>query len=146
MKQRQKARRSHNKKYKNKYVSTKDIYNTLKAGIRVKTNKSDRMISYSEYYAIIEAFMDEMVDIVGNKQEVFKMPLKMGQVYTKRLPHKRPFHVRIDHNKSKEEGNIVLYKVPILDDEYTKLWWDRPFKFRKHKILPLSRFKEAINK
>lgn len=83
MKQRQKARRSHNKKYKNKYVSTKDIYNTLKAGIRVKTEKGDRMISYSEYYAIIEAFLSEMVDVIANKQEVFKMPLKMGQVYTK---------------------------------------------------------------
>ena len=144
MKQRQKARRSHNKKYKDKYVSTKDIYNTLKAGIRVKTEKSSRMISYSEYYAIIEAFLSEMVDMVANKQEVFKMPLKMGQVYTKRLPHKRPFHVRVDYVKSKEEGQVVLYKVPILDDEYTKLWWDRPYKFSKHKILPLSRFKEAI--
>jgi hypothetical protein len=146
MKQRQKARRSHNKKYKNKYVSIKDIYNTLKAGIRVKTERSDRMISYSEYYAIMEAFLDEVVDIVADKQEVFKMPLKMGQVYTKRLPHKRPFHVRIDHAKSKEEGNIILYKVPILDDEYTKLWWDRPYKFSKHKMLPLARFKEAIKK
>ena len=146
MKQRQKATRSHNKKYKNKYVSIKDIYNTLKAGIRVKTERSDRMISYSEYYAIMEAFLDEVVDIVADKQEVFKMPLKMGQVYTKRLPHKRPFHVRIDHAKSKEEGNIILYKVPILDDEYTKLWWDRPYKFSKHKMLPLARFKEAIKK
>ena len=104
------------------------------------------MISYSEYYAIMEAFLDEVVDIVADKQEVFKMPLKMGQVYTKRLPHKRPFHVRIDHAKSKEEGNIILYKVPILDDEYTKLWWDRPYKFSKHKMLPLARFKEAIKK
>ena len=146
MKIRQKASRSHNKKYKNKYVSMKDIYNTLKAGIRVKTEKSDRMISYSEYYAIMEAFLEEMVDIVTKEQEVFKLPFKMGQVYLKRLPHKRPFHVRIDHVKSKEQGQIVLYKVPILDDEYTKVMWDRPFKFSKHKILPLSRFKEAIKR
>lgn len=146
MKQRQKARRSHNKKYKNKYVSTKDIYNTLKAGIRIKTERGDRMISYSEYYAIIEAFLSELVDVIADKQEIFKMPLKMGQVYTKRLPHKRPFHVRVDHAKSKEEGKVVLYKVPILDDEYTKVMWDRPHKFNKHKILPLSRFKEAIKR
>tara|TARA_R110002012_G_scaffold2179_2_gene10453 strand:+ start:11186 stop:11626 length:441 start_codon:yes stop_codon:yes gene_type:complete len=146
MKQRQKARRSHDKKYKNKYVSIKDIYNTLKSGIRIKTNKADRMISYSEYYAIMESFLEGVVDTVANKQEVFKMPLKMGEVYIKKLPHKRPFHVRVDHAKSKEEGKVVLYKVPILDDEYAKVMWDRPHKFNKHKILPLARFKEAIKK
>ena len=146
MKQRQKARRSHNKKYKDKYVSIKDIYNTLKSGIRVKFNRGDRMISYSEYYAIMESFLKELVDVITKEQEVFKMPLKMGQVYLKRLPHRRPFHVRIDHLKSKEQGEVVLYKVPILDDEYTKVMWDRPYKFSKHKILPLARFREAIKK
>ena len=57
----------------------KDIYNTLKAGIRVKTEKSDRMISYSEYYAIMEAFLEEMVDIVTKEQEVLNCPLKWGR-------------------------------------------------------------------
>ena len=72
------------------------------------------------------------------------MPSKMGEVYIKKLPHKRPFHVRVDHNKSKEEERVVLYKVPILDDNYTKVMWDRPYKYNRYKILPLKRFKEKI--
>jgi hypothetical protein len=144
MKTRQKAKRSHEKKYKNKYVSIKDVYNTIKAGARVKSKYGTRMLSYSEYYSIMEAFLDELIDVVVEEQEVFKMPLKMGQMYIKRLPHKRPFHVRVDYNKSKEEGQVVLYKVPILDDEYTKVMWDRPYKYSKYKILPLKRFKEKI--
>jgi hypothetical protein len=125
-------------------VSIKDVYNTIKAGARVKSKYGTRMLSYSEYYSIMEAFLDELIDVVVEEQEVFKMPLKMGQMYIKRLPHKRPFHVRVDYNKSKEEGQVVLYKVPILDDEYTKVMWDRPYKYSKYKILPLKRFKEKI--
>ena len=87
MKTRQRASRSLNKKYKNKYVSVKDIFNTIKSGIRIKSVRTSRMLTYTEYY-----------------------------------------------------------KVPILDDEYTKVIWDRPYKFSKHKILPLKRFKEAIKK
>ncbi len=146
MKNRQKVRRQLNKKYKDKYVSIKDIYNTIKNGLRVKGTYSTRMLTYTEYYSIMEAFLNEMVEIITDKQEVFKMPLKLGEVYLKRLPHKRPFHVRIDHKASQNTGELVLYKVPILDDEYTKVVWDRPYKFSKHKILPLKRFKEAINK
>lgn len=146
MKNRQKAKRQLNKKYKDKYVSIKDIYNTIKSGIRIKGVHSSRMLTYTEYYSIMEAFLNEMVKIITEKQEVFKMPLKLGEVHLKKLPHKRPFHVRIDHKASKIKGELVLYKVPILDDEYTKVVWDRPYKFSKHKILPLKRFKEAINK
>jgi len=146
MKTRQKARRQLNKKYKNKYTSIKDVFNTIKSGIRVKGKISTREIDYSEYYSIIQAFLDDVVDTVANKQEVFKLPLKMGEMYIKKLPHKRPFHVRIDYEESKNKGEMVFYKVPILDDTYTKVVWDRPYKFNKYKILPLKRFKEAINK
>jgi len=146
MKTRQRASRSLNKKYKNKYVSVKDIFNTIKSGIRVKSVRTSRMLTYTEYYAIVEAFLDEMIHVIAKEQEVFKMPLKLGQVYLKKMPHKRPFHVRIDYEASNQSGELILYKVPILDDEYTKVIWDRPYKFSKHKILPLKRFKEAIKK
>ena len=146
MKTRQRASRSLNKKYKNKYVSVKDIFNTIKSGIRIKSVRTSRMLTYTEYYAIVEAFLNEMIHVIAEEQEVFKMPLKLGQVYLKKMPHKRPFHVRIDHEASNKSGELILYKVPILDDEYTKVIWDRPYKFSKHKILPLKRFKEAIKK
>tara|TARA_R110000744_G_scaffold11179_1_gene34185 strand:- start:1242 stop:1625 length:384 start_codon:yes stop_codon:yes gene_type:complete len=127
-------------------VSVKDIFNTIKSGIRIKSVRTSRMLTYTEYYAIVEAFLNEMIHVIAEEQEVFKMPLKLGQVYLKKMPHKRPFHVRIDHEASNQSGELILYKVPILDDEYTKVIWDRPYKFSKHKILPLKRFKEAIKK
>lgn len=146
MKIRHRKSNNYYKKYKDKYVSVKDVYNTIKHSIRVKSERGSRILSYSEYYAILSAFLDEVVDTVATKQEVFKMPSKMGNIYTKRLPHKRPFHVRIDIEETKKKGEVVLCKVPILDDEYIKLWWDRPYKYSKYKVLPLKRFKEQLNK
>jgi len=135
----------YSKKYKNKYTTLKDIYDSIKKEIRVSGTTKDRMLSYSEYYAILEAFLEEWINVIAKEQEVLKMPLNLGSMYLKRFPHKRPFHVRIDHKKSKEENKIVLYKVPILDDEYTKVMWDRPYKHSKYKVLPLTRFKALIN-
>lgn len=136
----------YSKKYRNKYTTLKDIYDSIKKEIRVSGTTKDRMLSYSEYYAILEAFLEEWTNVIANEQEVLKMPLNLGSMYLKRFPHKRPFHVRIDHAKSKAENKVVLYKVPILDDEYTKVMWDRPYKHSKYKVLPLTRFKALINK
>ena len=146
MKTRQKASSNTYNKYKDKYVSIKDIYNSIKSSLRVKGERGDRTMSYAEYYSIMEAFLDNTIDIVGRQQEVFKLPIKMGSIYTKKLPHKRPFHVRIDVGASKRENKTILYKVPILDDNYVKIMWDRPYKYNQYKVLPLSRFKAMIKK
>lgn len=152
MKQRQKARNQKSKnqklisrKYKDKYVSIKDIHNVIKKSIRVKSERGTRMLEYSEYLLVLETFLTEVINVVVKEQEVFKLPNRMGDIYMKKLPHKRPFHVRIDYKESKEKGGLVLYKVPILDDYYSKVMWDRPYKYSKYKILPLTRFKELIN-
>jgi hypothetical protein len=146
MKTRHRKNNNHYKKYKDKYVSVKDIYNTIKHSVRVKSERGSRILSYGEYYSILSLFLDEVIHTVGKEQEVFKMPLRMGEMYTKRLPHRRPFHVRIDVKETAKKGEVVLYKVPILDDEYTKVWWDRPYKYSKYKVLPLKRFKEQLNR
>jgi len=135
----------YNKTYRSKYATIKDIYDEVRGEIKIKGKVKDRMVSYSEYYAILEAFFTEWTNVIVKEQEVLRMPLKLGSMYIKRLPHKRPFHVRVDHAKSREENRVVLYKVPILDDEYTKVMWDRPYKYSKYKVLPLSRFKALIN-
>lgn len=136
----------YSKKYRSKYTTLKDIYDSIKKEIRVSGTTKDRMLSYSEYYAILEAFLQEWTNVIAKEQEVLKLPINLGSMYIKRFPHKRPFHVRIDHAKSKAENRVVLYKVPILDDEYTKVMWDRPYKHSKYKVLPLTRFKALINK
>ncbi len=136
----------YSKSYKDKYSTLRDVYNSVREDLKVKGKARDRMLSYSEFHAILECFLSEWTNVIANEQEVLKMPLKLGSMYLKRFPHKRPFHVRIDHAKSKEENKVVLYKVPILDDEYTKVMWDRPYKHSKYKVLPLARFKALINK
>ena len=53
---------------------------------------------------------------------------------------------RISHiNESEKKGEIVKYKVPILNDYYNKLVWERASQYKRYKILPLKRFKELIN-
>jgi hypothetical protein len=57
MKNRQLVSLSNIKKYKDKYVTVKDIYNSTKNCIRVKSERGTRMLEYSEYYSILEAYL-----------------------------------------------------------------------------------------
>ena len=67
-------------------------------------------------------------------------------VYLDENPHKRAFHIRVDNDATKEQGQTVYRKVPILDDFYKKLVWVRPTKYRNCKILPLGYSRNIINK
>ena len=55
-------------------------------------------------------------------------------------------YIRVDNESTKEMGETVFYKVPILDDFYKKLVWVRPTKYRNCKIMPLGYSKKIINK
>ena len=74
------------------------------------------------------------------------LPNNMGYVYLDKREHTRAFHVRIDQKASKETGELVKYKVPILDDFYHKLVWVRPKKYKNCKVIPLGIYKRIINK
>lgn len=140
----QKKLRNKYKQYKDKYVLTKQIYNSIRENIKVRGERGDKYLSYKDYTAILTAYLEEIVEEVAINQEVVNMPLNLGSLFIKKLPHKRPFHVRMDLEKSNEINELVLYKVPILDDEYTKLVWERPYKYSKFKVLPLNKFKRKI--
>ena len=53
----------------------------------------------------------------------------------KKCKNKRPFHIRVDIAESERTGEVVKYKVPILENYYNKLVWLRPDRFKKCKIL-----------
>ena len=126
-------------KYKDKYVSLRDIYKNIKKEIYKKIN-------YSTYYNILKCYLKLLIrDVVERKREV-SLPNNMGYVYIAEKPHKRAFHIRIDNEASKETGYYVKYKVPILDDFYKKLIWIKPTKYRNFKLIPLGYFKKIINK
>tara|TARA_R100001198_G_C5101227_1_gene133229 strand:- start:48 stop:470 length:423 start_codon:yes stop_codon:yes gene_type:complete len=129
------------KKYKDKYVSLKEIYRTIRKSLIF----NNRQMSYSSYFNIIISFLDELIKQVAEEKEKVQLPKKMGSIYIKKEFHKRPFHVQIDVNESEKTGKLVKYKVPILTDYYNKLVWERPTTYKKYKILPLRRFKELIN-
>ena len=74
------------------------------------------------------------------------LPNQMGYVYLDEKPHRRAFHIRVDNESTKEAGETVFYKVPILDDFYKKLVWVRPTKYRNCKIMPLGYSRKLINK
>ena len=129
------------KKFKDKYVSLKEIYRTIRKSLIF----NNRQMSYSSYFNIIISFLDELIKQVAEEKEKVQLPKKMGSIYIKKEFHKRPFHVQIDVNESEKTGKLVKYKVPILTDYYNKLVWERPTTYKKYKILPLRRFKELIN-
>ena len=130
--------------FKNKYVFLKDVFNKIKKSIKVKGGKRDRQLSYTEYRNIVKTYFDIIVEDVAENREKLKLPSRFGTIYVKKCKNKRPFHIRVDIAESERAGEIVKYKVPILDNYYNKLVWLRPKKFKKCKILPLTRFKKVI--
>ena len=126
-------------KYKHKYTSVRDIYKNAKDYLY-------KSIDYSLYYNILKRFFEILIrDVVERDRQVY-LPNQMGCVYLDERPHKRAFHIRVDNKASKEAGERVMYKVPILDDFYKKLIWVRPTKYRNCKILPLGYSRRIINK
>ena len=130
--------------YKNKYVLLKDIFNVIKKDIKIKGTTKKRQLSYTEYRGIVSKFFDVLIEEVAENRDKARLPFKFGTVYVKKCKNKSPFHIRLDIAESEKTGEIVKYKVPILDNYYNKLVWLRPARFRKCKILPLTRFKTVI--
>ena len=126
-------------KYKNKYTSIKSIYKHVKLVLYKK-------IDYSLYYNIMKRFFEILIRDVAERGRVVYLPNSMGYVYLDERPHKRAFHIRVDNDATKEQGQTVYRKVPILDDFYKKLVWVRPTKYRNCKILPLGYSRNIINK
>ncbi len=129
------------KTYKDKYINIKDIYANIN-DVLVFNNKK---MSYSVYFNILISFLQELIIELAQNKEQVQLPQKMGKMYIKKQLHKRPFHIQIDVNEYEKTGKIIKYKVPILDDYYNKLIWERASKYKTYKILPLKRFKEIIN-
>ena len=130
--------------FKDKYVFLKDVFNKIKKSIKVKGSKRDRQLSYTEYRNIVKTYFDIVIKDVAKDREKLKLPFRFGTIYVKKCKNKRPFHIRVDIAESERVGEVVKYKVPILDNYYNKLVWLRPKRFKKCKILPLTRFKKVI--
>ena len=130
--------------FKDKYVFLKDVFNNIKKNIKVRGDKRDRQLNYTEYRNIVSGYFNILIEDVAVNRDKVKLPSRFGTVYVKKCKNKRPFHIRVDIAESEKRGEVVKYKVPILDNYYNKLVWLRPKKFKKCKVLPLSRFNSVI--
>ena len=139
--------------YKDKYVSIRDIYNSVKnkimtpgKWIKSKNEHKQSSIKYTDFYNIIKRYVEILMRDVTLRGREVSLPNKMGYIYLTEKPHRRAFHVRVDNEATKREGKTVTKKVPILDDFYKKLVWVGPPKYKYCKILPLGFSKRIINK
>tara|TARA_R100000951_G_scaffold44546_1_gene38063 strand:+ start:12352 stop:12774 length:423 start_codon:yes stop_codon:yes gene_type:complete len=130
------------RKYKDKYKFIKDIYKPIRNELRI----NNKRITYSTYFKVITSFLEELIKEIAVEKAKFVLPYGLGKVYIKKELHKRPFHIQIDIKESEKKGELVKYKVPILDDYYNKLVWERPTTYKRYKILPLNKFKKLINR
>tara|TARA_R110001599_G_C12049956_1_gene642056 strand:+ start:341 stop:787 length:447 start_codon:yes stop_codon:yes gene_type:complete len=141
------------RKHKDKYENARDIYNIIREEVTVRgdwvksKNKYRRnKLDYKTFYSVVSRFFEILIRDVVLRNELVHLPGDLGYVYLNKKEHKRAFHYRVDINESNKKGELVKYKVPILDDYYYKLVWKRPKKYRKCKIMPLRNFKKEINK
>ena len=138
----QKQKRVINKKYKYKYVLLREIYNNIKSNLK----NGKKTMTYKIYYSIIKKFFVKLIKEVVQNMSLVHLPNKLGYVYLDKRPHKRPFHIRVDAKETNKKGELVKYKVPILDDYYYKLVWNKSARLVGSKVLPLSIFKSEIKK
>ena len=143
--------RKFSREHKDKYISTRDIYKNIKKELRVNTKWSRRKkeyrtkeLDYSTFYSIVKRFLEILIRDLTERFELIHLPENLGYLYIDKKEHKRPFHIRVDIAESEKRGEVVKYKVPILDNYYNKLVWLRPERFKKCKVLPLSKFKRVI--
>ena len=131
-------------KYRNRYTTISDIYKQVKGKIKKKGKYNDIYPSYKEYYGVISKYFDILIRDLTAKKDLTFLPENMGYLYIEEKENKRAFHIRVDIEKSKKEGKLYKYKVPILDDTYYKVVWKRPHEYRYYKVVPLKKFKNAI--
>ena len=122
--------------YKEKYVNLRDIHKSIQSDIN--------NINYSNFYNVVKTFFEELIHELVAEKSTVTLPAKFGKVYVKKMLQKRAFHYRCNVNELDENGNRVVYKVPILNDYYYKLVWLRPKKFKMAKLVPMGFFKRAI--
>ena len=125
-------------KYKDKYVSLKDIYNKIKSSFYKK-------VDYKLYYKIITKYLEILLRDAVDRNHRVALPDKMGFISLEQKIQTRAFHYRVDNSATKEKGETVFYKVPIFDDYYKKLVWRRPRKYKRCKLMPLRYTKRIIN-
>ena len=130
------------KKYKDKYILLREIYDNVKFNLF----NGKKPMTYKVYYSIIKKFFSILIREAVEKLNLIHLPGKLGYIYLDKRPHKRPFHIRVDIEETNKKGKLVKYKVPILDDYYYKLVWNKSARLVGSKVLPLSIFKSEIKK
>ena len=112
-----------------------NIYNDFKEDLyvlrnRVVNGKRVAMkvaITYKEFtkviYAYFEIKFEELIKF-GFEKDI-ELSLISGDFALRKYIQTRSFHLVKDSTESFKQGKTVKYKIPILDDYYTKILWQR---------------------
>ena len=62
------------RKYKDKYVLLKDVFENIRRDIKIKGTTKDRQLSYTEYRAIVSSFFDTLIEDVAKNRDKAVLP------------------------------------------------------------------------
>ena len=97
------------------------------------------------FFKIVTKFFEILARDLIVRQQRISLPLNLGYLILEKKEHTRAFHIRKDVVESKKQGFTVRYKVPILDDYYYRIKWNKKLKdtFRC-KLYPAKKVRELI--
>ena len=129
------------------YIKYKDIHKQISKRVRLEASgrKRTKSIPYSLFFKIVTKFFSLLArDLIVRKQKI-SLSLGLGSLVVEKREHRRAFHIRKDVRESKIKGEPVRYKVPILDDFYYKIKWNKGNKhIFKAKLSPAKKIRELL--
>ena len=95
--------------YKDKYVSIRDIYNSVKSKImtsgkwiKSKNEHKQNPIKYTDFYNIIKRYIEILIRDVTLRGREVSLPNKMGYIYLTEKPHRRAWIMKLQKEKVKQ--------------------------------------------
>jgi len=129
------------------YTTYRDIYKKVSKRVRLEASgrKRTKSIPYSLFFRIVTKFFEILVrDLIVRRQKIY-LPLGLGSLDVVKREHMRAFHIRKDMAESKIQGVPVRYKVPILNDFYYKVKWNKgKGELLKCKLYPAKKVRELL--
>lgn len=111
---------------KNPKYTLRSIYDDNKKSLRL-VNRKKKQIPYSSFKKVIYTYFKlsfENLFKFGDQTDI-RTPLISGSFSIRKKIQTRSYHVLKDNVESKIQGKLVKYKVPILEDWYSVLIWNK---------------------
>lgn len=108
-----------------KYNGLRYIYENYKDSLKLSNRKKNKRITYTEFKTVIHTYFEMVFEDLfrfGHETDI-RTSLISGSFAIRKSLQKRTYHVLKDNEESKRQGRLVKYKVPILEDWFSRLLW-----------------------